>query len=78
MRYLKINGSHLLQFKLGGVDGYAELKEIQKNPKHAAFETSWEWVGLQFSPFKFNTKATEKVLAKLNATIQKYESGFNE
>lgn len=62
----------------GGVDGYAELKEILKNPKHEEFKSTWIWVGLQFNPFKFNIKATEKSLARLNANIQKYESGFNE
>ena len=60
-----------------GVHGYAELKEILKAPKHEEFESSWVWVGLKFNPLKFNKKAVEKELAKLNAHIQEYESGFN-
>jgi hypothetical protein len=46
-------------------------------PKHEEFESSWEWVGLKFNPLKFYKKAVEKELAKLNAHIQEYESGFN-
>jgi len=56
-----------------GVHGYAELKEILKDPKHINFEDSWENVGLTFNPFKFNKKAAEKELAKLTAKIRKYE-----
>lgn len=61
-----------------GVHGYSELKEILKNPKHEEFESSWEWVGLKFNPLKFNKKAAEKELAKLNVHINEYESRFNE
>jgi hypothetical protein len=60
-----------------GVHGYAELKEILKTPKHEEFESTWVWVGLKFNPLKFYKKAVEKELAKLNAHIQEYESGFN-
>lgn len=57
-----------------GVHGYAELKEILKDPENINHEDFWQNVGLSFNPLKFNKKAAEKELAKLTAKIRKYES----
>ena len=56
-----------------GVHGYAELKEILKDPENINHEDFWQNVGLSFNPLKFNKKAAEKELAKLTAKIRKYE-----
>lgn len=56
-----------------GVHGYAELKEILKDPENINHEDFWQNVGLSFNPLKFNKKAAEKELAKLTTKIKKYE-----
>ena len=49
----------------GGVDGYANLLEIIKDPKHEEYESMMEWLGGRFDPEAFDIKKVNKYLAKL-------------
>jgi hypothetical protein len=42
-----------------GVNGYAEFKEILKNPENINYEDFWQNLGLSFNPLKFNKKVDE-------------------
>ena len=49
----------------GGVDGYANLLEIIKDPKHEEYESMMEWLGGRFDPEAFDIKKVNKYLAML-------------
>jgi hypothetical protein len=61
----------------GGVEGFIECKRILSNPLHPEFTEMFEWVGRKSTPLRFNKKAAEKELSKLNAMIKMYEAGFS-
>ncbi|MCE2789900.1 MAG: plasmid pRiA4b ORF-3 family protein [Saprospiraceae bacterium] len=60
----------------GGIYGYKHLMEVMKNPKHADYYETREWLGLTFNPFKYSVDAQNKKLGKLNKYIREYEEGF--
>ena len=49
----------------GGVDGYADLLEIIKNPKHEEHESMMEWLGGKFDSEAFDIKKANTYLRKL-------------
>ncbi|RKX68854.1 plasmid pRiA4b ORF-3 family protein, partial [candidate division TA06 bacterium] len=46
----------------GGVDGYAELLEILKQPDHEEYESYIEWLGKGFSPEYFDKDKVNRIL----------------
>ena len=46
----------------GGVDGYSDLVEILKNPKHKEYESYIEWLGGVFDPKHFDKKLVNEML----------------
>lgn len=60
----------------GGISGFEDLKKIISNPKDKEFGRMRDWIGLNYDPLKFNKKTAESKLAKLNASINSYEKGF--
>lgn len=49
----------------GGVWGYADLKEIMKNPEHEDYEEMSEWLSDDFDPNEFDLEEHQKVVNKL-------------
>lgn len=49
----------------GGVDGFAYLLEVIRNPKHEEYESMMEWLGGKFDPEAFDIKRANTYLRKL-------------
>jgi hypothetical protein len=60
----------------GGTYGYAELKEILMNPKHAEYKSSKIWVGSTLDPMVCDLKTIQQKLGKLGKLIAEYADGF--
>lgn len=60
----------------GGPNGYEELLEILKNPKHKEYEHYLAWVGADFHPEKYDAKKTEWLLRNIKSNLREPKSNW--